>query len=277
MNNLEMTNQVQVFCGVRGYLDDNNMAWLNAEDVAKGFGFTQKQVKNGKTYESIRWVTLNSYLKEFGFPQQVGEEIGKDDFLPENMVYRLGFKANNETAQKFQALLADEILPTIRKTGSYTINKPKNKMQIMADELEATLNMSEMMQKFFKMDESTAKIFALRTGLNGSYKAIDSKTVDTFIKQLPASETNSVALLTATDLANELSSQLNKKISNRTVNQVLCDLGYQTRINKKWTLTDKANDYANQMPYQNDDNGHLGFQIKWKNTILDVLLDYFKN
>lgn len=62
-----------------------------------------------------------------------------------------------------------------------------------------------------------------------------------------------------------------------TVNQVLSDLGYQTKINKKWILTDKANDFANQIPYQNDDNGHLGFQIKWKNTILDVLLDYFKN
>ena len=155
--------------------------------------------------------------------------------------------------------------------------KPQNKMQIMADELEATLNVSKAMQEFFKMDESTAKIFALRTGLNGSYKAIDSKTVDTFIKQLPASETNSVALLTATDLANELSSQLNKKISSRTVNQVLSDLGYQTKINKSWTLTDKANDYANQIPFQNDDNGHLGFQIKWKNKILDVLFDYFKS
>lgn len=155
--------------------------------------------------------------------------------------------------------------------------KPKNKMQIMADELTATLNMSKVMQDFFKLDESTAKIFALRTGLNGSYKVIDSKTVDLFIKKLPASETNTVALLTATDLANELSSQLNKKISNRTVNYVLCDLGYQTKINKKWTLTDKANDYANQIPYQNDNSGHVGFQIKWKNTILDVLLDYFKN
>ena len=46
------------------------------------------------------------------------------------------------------------------------------------------------------------------TGLNGSYKAIDSKTVDSFIKKLPASDTNTVALLTATDLANELSSKL---------------------------------------------------------------------
>ena len=147
----------------------------------------------------------------------------------------------------------------------------------MADELTATLNVSKVMQEFFKMDESTAKIFALRTGLNGSYKVIDSKTVDLFIKKLPASESNTVALLTATDIAKELSSQLNKKISNKTVNQVLCDLGYQTKINKKWTLTDKALDYANQIPFQNDVNGHLGFQIKWKNTILDVLIDYFKN
>ena len=101
--------------GVNCYLDNEGKAWFNAADVAKGWGFVQVQVKNGKTYESIRWVTINKYLTEFGFPQQVGE----NDFIPENMVYRLGFKASNEVAQKFQALLADEILPTLRKTGAY--------------------------------------------------------------------------------------------------------------------------------------------------------------
>ena len=92
MNNLEMTNTVQMFCGVRGYLDDNNMAWLNAEDVAKGWGFTEP--KNGKEY--VKWTRVNGYLKDFGFSTQVS----KDDFLPENMVYRLGFKANNETDKR---------------------------------------------------------------------------------------------------------------------------------------------------------------------------------
>lgn len=97
---------------VRGYLDPaNGTAYLNAEDVARGFGFTQ--TKNGAEY--IRWETVNGYLREFGFSQHVG----KDNFLPENMVYRLGFKASNETAQKFQALLADEVIPAIRKTGGY--------------------------------------------------------------------------------------------------------------------------------------------------------------
>lgn len=96
---------------VHGYLDKDNNIWLNAEDVAIGFGFTQE--KNGAQY--VRWRTINGYLKDFGFSQLVA----KGDYLPENMVYRLGFKANNETAQRFQAVLADVILPSIRKTGGY--------------------------------------------------------------------------------------------------------------------------------------------------------------
>lgn len=96
---------------VSGYIAKDGSAWLNAEDVARGWGFTQ--TKNGTEY--VRWETVNGYLKGFGFSQQVG----KGDFLPENMVYRLGFKANNEVAQAFQAKLADEVLPAIRKTGIY--------------------------------------------------------------------------------------------------------------------------------------------------------------
>ena len=57
--------------------------------------------------------------------------MGKDNFLPENMVYRLGFKANNSAAQKFQSLLADEVLPAIRKHGAYVT--PQTVEQLLAD------------------------------------------------------------------------------------------------------------------------------------------------
>lgn len=36
---------------LRGYVDENGTAWLNAEDVARGWGFTQE--KNGVEY--VRW------------------------------------------------------------------------------------------------------------------------------------------------------------------------------------------------------------------------------
>lgn len=44
---------------------------------------------------------------------------GKDDYIPESLFYRLGMKANNAVADKFQNWLAMEVIPTIRKTGHY--------------------------------------------------------------------------------------------------------------------------------------------------------------
>lgn len=43
----------------------------------------------------------------------------KPKFIPENIFYRLATKANNETAERFQAFVADEIIPSIRKHGAY--------------------------------------------------------------------------------------------------------------------------------------------------------------
>lgn len=106
-------NEILNINNVRGYLDkETGTAYLNAEDVSRGFGFTTVATSGNVV---VRWNRVNRYLAGFGFSQHVG----KDDFLPENMVYRLGFKANNETAQKFQAILADEVLPSIRKHGAY--------------------------------------------------------------------------------------------------------------------------------------------------------------
>jgi prophage antirepressor-like protein len=100
---------------VKGFIDESGTVQLNLEDVSRGLGFIQE--KNGIEY--VRWETVNDYLKGFGFSQQVG----KEDFIPENIFYRLSMKARNEVAEKFQVKVANEILPSIRKTGSYT-NKP---------------------------------------------------------------------------------------------------------------------------------------------------------
>lgn len=105
-------NEILKINNVHGYLDkETGSAYLNAEDVARGFGFTEN--KGGVDY--VKWRRVNTYLHEFGF----SPDVAKDSFLPENMVYRLGFKASNEVAQKFQAVLADEVLPAIRRHGAY--------------------------------------------------------------------------------------------------------------------------------------------------------------
>lgn len=89
---------------VKGYLDPvTGTAYLNAEDVARGFGFTTV-AKSGNAV--IRWARVNRYLSEFG----LSKEIGRDDYIPENMVYRLGFRASNGTAKK-----KEDIVPVIER------------------------------------------------------------------------------------------------------------------------------------------------------------------
>lgn len=95
--------------------EKNGTVYLKLEAVARGLGFTQRQIKGDKEYISVRWETISRYLEEFGFPNK----LGKDDYVPENIFYRLAMKAKNEVAERFQAKVADEIIPTIRKHGVY--------------------------------------------------------------------------------------------------------------------------------------------------------------
>ena len=139
-----MTNDLSpvLISGVSCYEQDGT-AYLKLEDVARGLGFTQ--TKNGLEY--IRWETIDKYLRDLGFSQQVG----KDSYIPENIFYRLAMKAKNETAEKFQALVADEIIPSIRKTGSYTMPK-----------------LSKEMQALFLLDDRTQKQEARLTALENT-------------------------------------------------------------------------------------------------------------
>ena len=107
-------NEIVTIKNVRGYIDEKGTAWLNLEDVAKGLGFTQ--IKNKKEY--IRWERVVQYLKEIAFPT-----CGENDYIPENVFYKLCMKADNEVARKFQDNVCDEILPSIRKYGMYATDE----------------------------------------------------------------------------------------------------------------------------------------------------------
>lgn len=82
---------------------------FDVEQVARSLGFTTKV--NGTEY--IRWKRVNEYLP-VNLPQ-----VAKGDFIPEPLVYKLAFKAQNDVAEKFQDWLAIEVIPSIRKHGAY--------------------------------------------------------------------------------------------------------------------------------------------------------------
>ena len=136
-----MNNQIEIFKNeelklqVRTIQNEDGSISINAEDTARGFGFTTV-AKSGN--EVIRWARVNDYCKEFGFDNK----LAKDDYIPESLFYMLGMKASNKVAQEFQKWLAVDVIPSIRKNGTYSIKEEKvDKLAEM--ETETKLNNSQ--------------------------------------------------------------------------------------------------------------------------------------
>ena len=119
-----MKSSLVCISGVRGYEEDG-VAYLHIEDSARGLGFTTTTEKGGVEYTNVRWSRVDECLHDLNFLPQVAENGNPHDYyIPENIFYRLCMKAKNEVAEKFQAKVADEIIPSIRKTGSYSVVQP---------------------------------------------------------------------------------------------------------------------------------------------------------
>lgn len=174
MKALKIFNNEELGLRVRTLPNPDGSISISAEDAAIGFGWTQE--KNGKVY--VRWETVNGYCKEFGFSQLVG----KDGYIPESLFYRLGMKANNAVAEKFQNWLALEVIPEIRKNGSYQQKRltPEEMMRIQLgmmdeheerlDRLENTMNIDYAQQKQLKNFASEVVVNALGGKDSKAYK-----------------------------------------------------------------------------------------------------------
>lgn len=196
-NEIKAPMNTKNICGVDCY-EQNGVAYLRLENVARGLGFTQTQKKNGVEYISIRWETINRYLEDIGFPNK----LGKDDFIPENIFYRLAMKAKNETAEKFQALVADEIIPSIRKNGIYATD---NVIDEILNNPDFGIELLTKLKKERQARVEAERKNAILTHVNKTY--------------------------TMTEIAKELN--LNSAIQ---LNKLLADRKIQYNVNGTWVL-----------------------------------------
>lgn len=103
------------FGTMSGYISGGT-AFLNVNDTAFGLGFFRyDESGNAK----ILLKDINRHLKKFGYSKKVKAA----DYIPENMFYRLAMKADNDAAEKFQGWISDEVIPSIRRTGTYSVGQ----------------------------------------------------------------------------------------------------------------------------------------------------------
>jgi anti-repressor protein len=119
------------FGKIRIILDENNNPWWIAIDICKSLGL------NNIT-EALRTLKDNEKMTFRNTEGHSNQRGGAQFFILINEpgLYKLIFKSRKVEAEKFQDWIFYEILPSIRKTGSYSINNtPMNRTQFLAQAL----------------------------------------------------------------------------------------------------------------------------------------------
>lgn len=114
MNELQIMNIKGIEC-----YEKDGVVYLNTETCARGLGFTTIAASGN---EVVRWNTVHKYLSALGVATSCNGSNYREccpDFIPENIFYRLAMKAKNAVAEAFQAKIADEVIPSIRRNGGY--------------------------------------------------------------------------------------------------------------------------------------------------------------
>ena len=129
---------------VRVAVDENNEPLFCLSDVCKILDIANS--RDAKTRLDLKGVATTDTLTNGG--------MQKLDFINEPNLYRLIFQSRKPEAEVFQEWVFAEVLPSIRKTGSYT-QKPLNSI----DYLQMQLNlMKEQDRKIHELEDKTDEI-----------------------------------------------------------------------------------------------------------------------
>ncbi len=97
---------------VRTFTDETNELWFCGVDVCSILGYANASL------------TIQKHCKENGVSKRyITDKLQRQQetsFINEPNLYRLIIKSRKPEAERFEAWVMEEVLPTIRKNGSYT-------------------------------------------------------------------------------------------------------------------------------------------------------------
>lgn len=243
--------------------------WLVGKDVATALGYVDtfgalkkhvddedKQNCQNDSFESPRGMTV----------------------INESGLYSLVLSSKLPTAKKFKRWVTSEVLPTIRKTGSYSIPQltpnPHYRTRMIGTAVRDVGKTAEALEKVFGCRHGMA--LATASSMVGEAYGIDMTPVQRLI---PAED--NPGTLSPSQIAESLG--LFNRQGNpdaQTVNRMLQSCGLQDKPrdtsganlkNAKWFLTEEGKSYGEQKPMDNKKTGYKGYQIVWSADVLDLL------
>ena len=140
MNELMVFNNVE-FGQVRT-MEINGEPWFVGKDVAEALGYSNssKAVLVHVDNEDKQFAMIDIAHSHFG-NMPIGQS--KTAIINESGVYALIFGSKLPNAKKFKHWVTSEILPTIRKTGSYSITQTKTDSYMIENPAERARRWAE--------------------------------------------------------------------------------------------------------------------------------------
>jgi prophage antirepressor-like protein len=226
---------------IRILIDENNNVWFVAKDIFEVLGIPSK----GGQSDAIADLDEDEKSSFKTNPRNSNDTRLKEfNIVSESGLYSLIMRSRKPVAKPFQKWVTKEVLPTIRKTGSYSVEK-KEEIEI-TDFQQMTIDSMNYFQLYDVLkSRSTFELFLMEKTF---HEKSPTKVfgMDFSEKYFLPSELGTLKGMTGA----EMNLEFEKK-------------GFQTRNeNEKWELTEKGKKFAIQL-------GGKFSQIKWKlETIL---------
>lgn len=265
--NVKQENELAIFNSpefgdIRVVMRDGE-PWFVASDVAKVLGYANPSVAvNQHCKKAIKTAFNANHVDGSTPPVNV-------NLIPESDLYRLVMRSNVPKAEEFQTWVCEDILPTLRKTGSYTlpVSQPLSVSYSLEDQLKAA---RFIFASHNIVDEPLTlaldAYFSAETGRSalkqGNISIVPAK------QDLPLNVTQ-IGLL------------LKPEIKAEKVNLLLEELGLQTHEGVKpkryWKPTAEGLKMGAVIEYtgrKHNTNSTPVTQVKWLSSIADVLQHY---
>lgn len=178
-----MENKIQIFnneeFGEVRTLNEDGKIYFVASDIAKRLGY----MKPANAISAHCRYTLKRSI-----PHPQGKGTLDVNVIPESDVYRLITHSKLPTAERFEKWVFDEVLPSIRKTGSYSLEIPKDypsALRALADQCEINRIMKPKADFYDTVASTdsllsmndTAKILNMGIGRNKLFKLLRDKKI----------------------------------------------------------------------------------------------------
>lgn len=227
--------------------------WFCLKDVLAALGTKTEQ-------SHIVWDDEDEVLQKHPIQDSLGR-TQNTNFISEAGLYELLGKVNSETAKPFRRWVTHEVLPSLRKTGSYNLNNCKTPYGQIADIPDAVAHTisvlksvgysdgilkSELLERDLAHYNATGSHFLGKKALE---EARDAECRLSFNRSC-TDTTKEAAIYSVADFNYIPVSAIakrykNKKITSTLVNKILEEAGYQIKVGKgKYIKTDLSRDLA---------------------------------